>query len=248
MRTIAVVQARIGSTRLPGKVLELVGGRPLVLRVVEALRAASAIEDVVVATTATVEDDALVALLTDRGVAVHRGPTDDVLTRVHDAATRADAELVVRVTADNPFPDPAVAAAQVARAVDDDLDYVGTAGWPRGIAVEVAPYRALSIAAREATSPAEREHVMPFLYTRPGRFRIGHLDPADVPGAAPLPEGRFTVDTPEDLAFARAVADRLGDIERPGLGDLRRVLLANPALVALNAHVEQRPWTHAAVR
>jgi spore coat polysaccharide biosynthesis protein SpsF len=236
VRVVAVVQARTGSTRLPGKVLQEIEGRPLFAWTLAAFRAVEAIEEVVLAVTEEAGDDALTAAGTRLGP-VHRGPTRDVLARVWGAAAPYDPELVVRGTADNPFPDPEVIARQVERCAHGPFDYVGTAGWPLGIAAEVARAEALAAAAREATTAAEREHVMPFLYTRPERFRIGTL-----PGPASPAHSRYTVDTAEDLAFARSLAAALGHGPPARLAELEAIVAAAPELRRLNAAVRQRGW------
>ena len=166
-RTVAVVQARMGSTRLPGKVLESIEGEPMLSWTVRSVRAIPGIAGVVVATTTEPADDAIVAAAERIGVDVHRGSATDVLSRCHDAVAPFRADVVIRQTADNPFPDPTVAAAQVERLVDGDFDYVGIDGWPLGIAAETCRMAALALAAREATDAADREHVMPFLYRQP---------------------------------------------------------------------------------
>jgi spore coat polysaccharide biosynthesis protein SpsF (cytidylyltransferase family) len=237
MRTIVVIQARMGSTRLPGKVLERIGDRPLVLWTVAAARAIPNVDRVVVATTTDRADDPLVEVLQAAGVAHSRGPVRDVLTRTWDAVCPFDPDLVVRATADNPFMDPVVVREQIERCIDGLFDYVGTSGWPLGIAAEVARAVALGQAAAEATDPAEREHVMPFLYGHPERFRIGSAAPS-----SPPPDGRFTVDTAEDLAFARAIAIRLGPGATSTIGELGAILDAEPELREINAGVRQKRW------
>jgi spore coat polysaccharide biosynthesis protein SpsF len=117
------------------------------------------------------------------------------------------------------------------------FDYVGTSGYPLGIAAEVARASALETAAREATAPAEREHVMPFLYGHPERFRLGSL-----PVAAATRHSRYTVDTSEDLAFARALAARIGHPPPVRLAELEAIVAREPGLADLNADVRQKPW------
>jgi spore coat polysaccharide biosynthesis protein SpsF (cytidylyltransferase family) len=243
MRTVAVVQARMGSTRLPGKVLAVIGHRRLILWTVAAARAIPGVERVVVATTSEADDDPLVKLLATEGIDHHRGPVQDVLSRIWDAVSPFEPDYVVRATGDNPFMDPEVVGLQLRACVDGRFDYVGTAGWPLGIAAEVAPAGALTDAYGEATDPAEREHVMPFIYARPDRYRIGSAPPTEPP-----PDGRFTVDTPEDLAFAQAVALRLGPVETCSIDQLRTIITSEPELLALNAGVRQKPWQEAQQR
>src|SRR5450755_3954502 len=240
MRTVAVIQARMGSTRLPGKSLLPIGGRPLVLWTVRAVERIAGLDRLVMAVPDDPADDELVELLEANGQQVHRGPLLDVLTRCWEAVAPLEPQIVIRQTADNPFADPRVMTDQVERLAGAQLDYVGTAGWPLGIAAEVARSEALETAYREAREPAEREHVMPFIYARPERFRIGALAPP-----APPPAGRFTVDTDADLAFARAIAERIGSDAAISIADLGRILSAEPALLELNRTVRQKAWQEA---
>jgi len=239
MLTVAVVQARMGSSRLPGKSLAVLEGRPLVLWTVAAVEQIRGLDELVVAVPDDPADDELVAVLEAHGKRVHRGPPHDVLTRCWEAVAPWAPDVVVRQTADNPFPEPALMTGQVERLISGPFDYVGPAGWPLGLAAEAARGDALEAAYREAREPAEREHVMPFIYARPERFRIGSLAPT-----SPPPPGRFTVDTDEDLAFARAIAARI----RPGPGtmaELGRILATEPELLELNQSVRQKPWQEA---
>src|SRR5262245_55258912 len=157
----------MGSTRLPGKVLEPVGGRPLVLWTARAVAATAGVADVVVATSKEAVDDPLVAVLQREGLRVHRGPVQDVLRRIVDAVAPLGPEVVLRQTGDNPFPDPDVMAAQLDRLKAGPFDYVGIAGLPLGIGGETVRWEALAAADREAVDAADREHVLPFVYARP---------------------------------------------------------------------------------
>jgi spore coat polysaccharide biosynthesis protein SpsF len=217
-------------------VLAMIGDRPLFAWTIAALRAVAAVEVVVLATSDEPADDAL-AKTAGALALVHRGSARDVLARVWDAAAPHAPDYVVRGTADNPFPDPDVIGAQVAACVGGGFDYVGTSGYPLGIAAEVARASALGTAAREATAPAEREHVMPFLYGHPDRFRVGSL-----PAPAAMVHSRYTVDTPEDLAFARALAARIGHAPPVRLAELEAIVAREPGLADLNADVRQKHW------
>jgi spore coat polysaccharide biosynthesis protein SpsF len=237
---VAVIQARMASTRLPGKVLADICGLPLLAWTVAGVRSIRGVSEVVVATTTEPDDDPVAALATDLGVAVYRGSTRDVLARCHAAVARFGPDVVVRQTADNPFPDPGVAEAQIQVLLRGGLDYVGIGGWPLGIAAEVCRSEALATADREATEPADREHVMPFLYRQPDRFRIGRA-PRPEPRTSAPPPARYTVDTEADLAFARALAERL-DGPPVELGALEAIIVAEPGLMMLNTDVAQKPW------
>jgi spore coat polysaccharide biosynthesis protein SpsF len=242
MRTVAVIQARMGSQRLPGKSLETIGDRPLLAWTMTSVLAVADLTELVVATTEDPADDPLVALIENAGVRVHRGPVHDVLARCWAAVEGFAPDVVLRQTGDNPFCDPRVAAAQVHALVERGLDYVGIAGWPLGIAAEVCTASALAAAARESIDPAEREHVLPFVYRRPERFRLGNLNPSPPlrAGAASL---RFTVDTAEDLAFARSIAGYLRHGPPVLLDELQQILARHPELAMINAHVEQKTWS-----
>lgn len=240
-RTVAVIQARMGSTRLPGKVLESIAERSLLAWTVESVRAVPGLTAIVVATTTEPDDDALAEAAAALGVGVHRGPVHDVLTRCYEAVAPHEPQLVLRQTADNPFPDPSIAAAQIVVLVEEGLDYVGISGWPIGIAAEVCRMDALATAMREATTAADREHVMPYLYSHPEQFRIGTLA-----RTGPRPAGgerwRYTVDTPADLELARALADRIGHAPPVSVAELEVIMAADPSLARLNAAVVQKAW------
>lgn len=238
---VAVIQARMGSTRLPGKVLMPIEAMPLLGWTVGGVRAIRGVNVVIVATTTDAADDAVAAAAADLGVAVHRGSTHDVLRRCVDAVRPHVPDVIIRQTADNPFPDPAVAEGQVRALLGGGLDYVGIDGWPLGIAAEACQFAALAAADREATEPADREHVMPFLYRHPDRFRIGRAPRAETGGLAAA-RARFTIDTEADLAFARAVAARLGHGPPVSLGELAAIIEDEPGMLELNQDVAQKPW------
>jgi len=189
-RVQAIVQARMSSSRFPGKVLAPFRGEPIVLHVVRAAAQAVGADTVVVATSGEASDDPLAAYLASLGIACFRGPKDDVLERFRLCATEYPSEWVLRLCADSPLLDPHVIRA-VVDAASDDVDVVTTAlgGSAHGTNAELVRSSALlGVGPSEATAE-EREHVMPFFYRRPERFRIRSID---VPAAA-------AVDTVEDL-------------------------------------------------
>lgn len=205
---LAVLQARMSSTRLPGKVMKPLAGAPMILRQLERVRRASMLDRLVVATSTDPSDDGLAARLEAEGVAVHRGDLHDVLGRFAGAVDAAGAaDHVVRLTADCPLADPGVIDACVRLHVEGGFDYTANdhpSTFPRGLDVEVMTAKSLFDAAREASDPAEREHVTMFLYRRPERFRIGRLV-----GDRDLSRLRWTVDTSDDYAFVARVYERL---------------------------------------
>src|SRR6201996_8246625 len=202
--TLAVLQARMSSTRLPGKVMADVAGGPMILRQIERLRRCRRLDGVLVATSTDPSDDGLAAMLVLHDVPVHRGPLDDVLARYEGALKAHPAEIVARLTADCPLADPTVIDAVVDRLVDGKLDYAANTPahrtYPKGLDVEVMRADCLLRAAREAKDPYEREHVTPYLYRHPEMFAQDFISQTADEG-----EGRWTVDRPDDLEFVREV-------------------------------------------
>lgn len=238
MDTIAIVQARMGSSRLPGKVLEVFAGKTALEHCVERTRACAAIDDVVIATTVEPRDDVLVDLCRAKGWRWSRGSEHDVLDRYYQAACALAPRHVVRITSDCPLTDPVVLDGLIARYRDDDLDYASTSlpapTFPIGISAEVMRFEALERAWREDTNPAWREHVTPYLYRHPERFRIGGFG-CD----ADYTHLRWTLDTPEDATLIRLLFDHFAG-QPFGWRDALAVMEAHPAWQTINAAVVQR--------
>jgi len=235
---VAVVQARTGSTRLPGKVLADVAGRSMLARVCERLGRAGTVDGVIVATTTEPADRAVAAECARLGVPCFRGSEWDVLGRYHDAAAAWGAEVVVRVTADCPLIDPEVVDRVVLAFLDARPDYASNTlerTWPRGLDIEVFTAAALARAHREARLPHEREHVTPYLYGHPQQFRL-----LAVTGPDRLGHLRWTVDTPDDLRLVREIYARLGSEGVFSWRDAARLCKREPALAELNRHVRQK--------
>ena len=206
---LAVLQARMSSTRLPGKVLAPVAGAPMILRQIERLRRAERLDRIVVATSIEAGDDVLAETLAEEGIPVHRGDLADVLGRFIGALDAfGPADTLVRLTADCPLADPTVIDATIARFQEAGADYASNVAdprtFPKGLDVEVMRADALRQAAAETADPYDREHVTPFLYRNPDRF-----EQASYAQAADEGPVRWTVDRPDDLDFVRAVYDAL---------------------------------------
>lgn len=207
--TVAIVQARCGSARLPRKVLAPILGRPMLSWVAHRLRASRLINDIVIATTALPEDDEIVSLCQSKRWACFRGSEMDVLDRYRGAAEAFGADVIVRITSDCPLIDPTVTDLVVARflASAPAVDYASNCQrrtYPRGLDTEVFSMDALGRAAREDTLPEWREHVTPYLY-RTGQFQLADvMNPIDYSGL------RWTVDTPEDLTLVRTIYEHFG--------------------------------------
>ena len=232
---VGIIQARMGSTRLPGKTLQEVAGKPLLGHIVERMHACTRLDALWLATTEAPEDRALVAWAQQHDLPVYAGSVDDVLDRYYQAARAAGAQTIVRITADDAFKDPAVVDRAVQIYVEryPELDYVSNTlqpTYPEGLDIEVFSFAALERAWREARLPSEREHVTPYIWKHPDRFRV-HNFTLD----RDLSHLRWTVDYPEDMAFVQAVYRRL---YRPGriflMDDILALLEAEPALQTIN--------------
>jgi spore coat polysaccharide biosynthesis protein SpsF len=203
-RAVIILQARLGSHRLPGKVLARLGQWPVAEYCVRRLLAAG-VAPVVLATTTACEDRAILALGDALGIATHAGPADDVLARyAHVIEQYQDVEYVLRATGDNPFVDLGTGA-RILKALSDGADYAVEEALPLGTAVEGIRRHVLLQAHRQATAAYDREHVTPWVRRTEGVVRVTPLAPDDVRA----PDLRLTVDTPDDLAFARRLATAL---------------------------------------
>jgi spore coat polysaccharide biosynthesis protein SpsF len=242
MKTVAIIQARMSSSRLPGKVLKEAGGRPLLDRMVERVRLAKRIDETVVATTVDPSDDTIAEFCTKADFPVFRGNLMDVLDRYYQASLTYHADIVVRLTGDCPFIDP--------KLVDETLDLMSnekadfacnrlpppmTRTYPIGLDVEAVTFSALKTAWENAAQKHEREHVMPYFYEIPGRYKVVKLDYAVDYGAL-----RWTVDTPEDLEFVRAVYAALDNRNDFSWLDVLKLVQEHPELSKINADVHHK--------
>lgn len=231
MTVLAILQARMSSRRLPGKVLIPILGRPMMGRQLDRLRRSRRIDKLVVATSTDPSDDVVADFATGEGCPCYRGSLEDVLGRFAGAMEASGpADHVVRLTADCPLADWRVIDAVIALKLESGADIATNSvlrTFPDGLDVEVFSASALRAAAAEATDPFEREHVTQFLYRRSSRFRIAHLVQPD-----DLNELRWTVDTPDDFEFVAAVYAALFS-SNPDFGqsDILKLLEDRPGLV-----------------
>jgi spore coat polysaccharide biosynthesis protein SpsF len=238
MRTVAIIQARMGSTRLPGKVLMKLAGETVLGRVVRRVKRASRVDEVVIATTLKPVDGAIVGEAERLGVKSFRGPEEDVLDRYYQAATACDAEVVVRITSDCPLVDPELVDGTVEELLTRSAAYASNTlerSYPRGLDVEVFTRRALWEAHREARAAYEREHVTPYIFEHPEKFRL-----ASVKGDGDYSRYRWTLDTPQDFALLEALCSRLGTAIDFGWREALAVMEREPGLAGLNAHIQQK--------
>ena len=232
-RTVAIVQARMSSQRLPGKVLADLGGRPALGLLLARLSRASELNDVVVATSDHHSDDPIVDFCNGRGQTVYRGPLDNVLERYRQAATAAGADLVVRVTGDCPLVDPLLVDDLVRFFRARGLHYAGLEGeFPHGLDCEVFSASALAMASAKANTAYDREHVTPYMKRHPNEFPTGVFAPI-----LGLEDERWTLDFTEDLILLRQLAGLLGeDLESASYREIAAALRANPEVRAVNRH------------
>ena len=238
-RSVCIVQARAGSTRLPRKVLATIGGKTVLAHVLGRAAAIPGIDQVVCATVAGPDGDAVAAIADALMVPVFRGSEQDVLARYHGAAHAAGAEIVLRVTSDCPLIDPAVCGDVLRLRAERGADYAANnmpPAWPHGLDCEAFTIAALDQAAALARDPYEREHVTPWIRNNERLARANLAGPGGTPAT-----WRWTLDYPEDLAFLEALAARLPPgAAFPAWRELAAILEEAPEIVAINAARRQR--------
>lgn len=241
MKVICIVQARMGSERLPGKVLMDIAGKPMLEHVVARLRYAQRIDEIVVATSLKPADDAIARFCKERGISVYRGSELDVLDRYYQAASLYQPGIVIRVTADCPLVDFAGIDVLINDLLENSLEYVAYDNLriPRGLTGEVFTYEGLRRTYQNADQPYEREHVTIYMYEHPEDFRIQFAEPPDW---LKRPEFRLTVDTPEDLALIRKIYEimSLKSTTVLGLKEVIHLLDKNPELLKVNENIRQK--------
>jgi spore coat polysaccharide biosynthesis protein SpsF len=238
MNTLAIIQARMGSTRLPGKVLLDLGGATVLTRVVRRLQRSQQINRIVVATTTAPADEAIVSECESLQVSCFRGSEDDVLDRYYQAARLYSGGAVVRITADCPLIDPTLVDETIRVFKDERADYASDVlprSYPRGLDSEVFTSAALERAWREAREPYQREHVTPYLYEHPEIFRL-----ASARGGKDYTHYRWTLDTPEDLELLRAFYSRFDNRDDFRWQDVIALMAREPELAELNSQVLQK--------
>jgi len=235
MKTVIIIQARMSSTRLPGKVLKLVMGRPLLEYQLERLRNVANADEIVVATTINPLDDAIVDVCQRLEVSCYRGSENDVLQRYIGAALQTRAKCVVRINSDCPLIDPTIVEhlINVFHHDSENLDYVSNIlepGYPIGFHTEVFSLKAITRANQLSNSSEEREHVTPYIYRNPNNFSL-----KSVTIRPDLSQFRLTIDYPEDFKLVEKIIEALYP-QNPGfkMQDIIDFLVANPKLRFLN--------------
>lgn len=238
MRVVAIIQARMGSTRLPGKVLKDLGGETVLARVLNRTRSATLLDEVVVATSVLPADDVIARECEGLKVACFRGDEVDVLDRYYRAAQQFAADLIVRITADCPLIDPELMDATIRTSLDQKADYASNSlarTYPRGLNVEVFTADALSRAWSAAKEEYQRTHDPPYLYENPELFKV-----ISIAGEVDRSKYRWTLDTAEDWELLRAVYKHFGNRDSIRWIEVLGFIEAQPELAALNSHVRQK--------
>lgn len=238
MNIVAIIQAHMGSTRLPGKVLRTIGDRTMLARVVRRASRAESLSRVVVACSTEPADVAIVRECELLGIESFRGSDADVLDRYFQASRAFPADAYVRITSDCPVIDPDLIDRVIAHFESGDFDYVSNTverTFPRGLDTEVFTSAGLERVWRETSEPYDRVHVTPYFSRHPDRFRLGQVTQADDQS-----DLRWTVDTPEDLEFMNALYEAAGGNDDFSWLEVRDVVTARPEIAGINRHIRQK--------
>jgi len=238
VKITAIIQARMGSTRLPGKVLVDLAGETVLARVVRRMQRANLIDTVLIATTVSPSDDRIVDEASRLNVDCFRGSEEDVLDRYWQASQKTLADAVVRVTSDCPLIDPSLVDATIQLFLDQQADYASNCtsrAYPRGLDVEICTVKVLRRAWEDAREPYEREHVTPFFYEHPELFRL-----AELKSKIDYSSHRWTLDTPDDLKLVRAIYEHFPGRDDFSWFEILKLVEENPSISALNSHVSQK--------
>lgn len=247
-KTLAIIQARMGSSRFPGKSLVNIGEWSLIELVLKRAKRSSKIQEVILATSENQKDDVLESHVQQLGFPVFRGSEEDVLSRFVYAAIEYAPTTVVRITGDCPLLSPSLIDKAIDCFIRKQVDYLALSigeekrkAYPRGLDVEVAKFSSLCEAAEKATKKFEREHVMPYLYTHEKSYSTFILEPES---EFSRPNYRLCVDTNQDLNFIRKLyehfSNRLIDVEYQ---EIIQYLDLHPELVSINQSVKQKHFT-----
>ena len=237
----AIIQARMNSTRLPGKAMMDLAGRPLLHHVFERILATKGVDRVVLATCEEEETGKLIRLAESMGIDVFIGSRDNVLERFWQASEKFGGDLIMRATGDNPFTDPGYAALSIQSMIATGADLCYFPDLPLGTGVGMVKKSALDEAYRKSDRPHQLEHVTPYIHEHPELF---NLLVRDIGLAIPFPRPRLTIDTAADYELARTIYGHCYHGAPFTLDTVLRFLEKNPELLSINSGVEQRPMTH----
>lgn len=239
MSVNAIIQARCGSTRFPNKVFALIDGKPLLWHVVNRLKYATKIDDIIVATTVSEKDDKIEEWCNENNVHCFRGSEENVLNRYYSASQAFPSDYVVRITADDPFKEPKVIDAVISKLIEEGYDHVTNnlpPSFPEGLDCEAFKKTALDRSEKEAETAFEREHVTQYIYHHPEIFKIGNVSsPKD------LSYLRWTVDKDVDFEMVKAVYAHRNPTNKGIMlmDEILEILEANPEIEKINSEVER---------
>lgn len=238
MKTIVIIQARMGSSRLPGKILMPMGSTDNLTYVTERCKKIDGVSDVLIATSSLPQDDAVEKWCEEHQLSCYRGSEEDVLDRFIQAAKLYEPDYVIRVTADCPFVDYEMASDMVALMKKEQVDIIDLEGQlPRGLAVEVISYKALQYIDEKGHENRHREHVTYYAYEFKEQFtRVSYV--ADE--MRNEPSLRITLDTDADYELLSKVASHFDDVFVSSV-DVIKYLIEHPEVAKINAHIEQKP-------
>lgn len=239
MKVNAIIQARCGSTRFPNKVFALIDGKPLIWHVVDRLKYAKKIDDIIVATTVSAKDDKIEEWCRDNNVHCFRGSEENVLNRYYSASEAFPSDYVVRITADDPFKEPKVIDAVITKLIEEGYDHVTNnlpPSFPEGLDCEAFKKEALDRSEKEAETAFEREHVTQYIYHHPEIFKIGNVSNDE-----DLSYLRWTVDKDVDFEMVKAVYAHRNPKNKGILlmDEILDILKANPEIAKINSEVER---------
>ncbi len=239
MKVNAIIQARCGSSRFPEKIFADIDGKPLIWHVVNRLSYAKTINKIIVATTTNSKDDILIDWCNENGVEYFRGDENNVLNRYYMASLSNPSDIVVRITADDPFKEPRIIDEVISKVINDNLDLATNnypPSYPEGLDCEAFTFKTLKEAAINASDSFEKEHVTQYIYHNPSKFKIGNVN-----NTTNLSQLRWTIDNPADYEMVKAIyAHR--DPENKGIllmEEILEILQDHPEIKAINSNVER---------
>lgn len=242
-RIVAIIQARMGSSRLPGKVLMEISGKPILWHVVNRLRDCRFLDQIVIATSVDKKDDAIEKFCKDNDISYYRGNEADVLDRYYQTAKDYDADIIARITADCPLIDPKIVDRVITGYFENMTNFDGASNivnrrYPRGLDVEVVSFSSLERCWEEADKDYQKEHVTPYIYEHPEIFKIYSIESKNNEDLSCL---RWTVDEEADLQFVREIYKRLHKPRKLFLmDDVLQVLKKEPYLGRINRCIKQK--------
>jgi spore coat polysaccharide biosynthesis protein SpsF len=241
MKSAAIIQARVSSTRLPGKTLKDICGHPLIYHIIKRTKKIHGIDRIILATGDKPENRPLLELSENLGIESFTGSEDDVLSRYRGAVENIDCDYVIRITGDNPFTDFESASAALDYCILQNADHCYIAGIPVGTGVEIIKKTAIENAFLNGLKPHHREHVTPYIKENPDIFKLCSFKSSL---HNPFPDLRLTVDTDKDFILAEILYNALYKGEPIPLKDIIEYVKLNPSVMEINRDVEQRPMTH----